>query len=108
MSRPKIVCLCGSTRFKAAYLSANFDETMKGNIVLSVGFYANADNIRITEKQKIALDKLHFEKIKLADEILVLNVGGYIGYSTGNEIIFARRRNKVIKYLEEDSNGEIK
>ena len=100
--KPKIVCLCGSTKFKAAYLSANFDETMKGNIVLSVGCFIHADNIRINEEQKIILDKLHLEKIKLADEILILNVGGYIGYSTENEIIFAKKLGKKIRFWEEE------
>jgi hypothetical protein len=112
MDRPKIVCLCGSTRFKSAYEEANYRETLKGNIVLSVGAYMHHDSNGnllkvgdlemplITEDQKKMLDKLHFEKIKLADEILVLNVDGYIGESTRNEIDFARRMDKVIKYLE--------
>lgn len=72
---PKIVCLCGSTRFKQEFIAANFRETMAGNIVLSVGLYGHADAsvYAPTAEEKIALDKLHKDKIFLADEVLVLN-----------------------------------
>ncbi len=35
--KPTIVCLCGSTKFKQAFIDVNFRETMTGKIVLSVG-----------------------------------------------------------------------
>lgn len=44
------------------------------------------------------LDKMHKEKIKLADAILVVNVNGYIGNSTKSEIEFAKSLNKEILY----------
>jgi hypothetical protein len=44
------------------------------------------------------LDKMHKERIKLADAILVVNVGGYIGNSTYNEIEYAKSLNKEILY----------
>jgi hypothetical protein len=106
-SRPKIVCLCGSTRFYKQFMEQNYRETMAGKIVLSVGFYSHADNevhgesIGITPEQKVELDELHKRKIDLADEILVLNVGGYIGESTGSEIEYAQNHGKGIRYLEE-------
>jgi hypothetical protein len=50
---------------------------------------------------KIMLDELHKRKIDLADEIFVVNVGGYIGESTRSEIAYAMIHGKVIKYLEE-------
>src|SRR2546423_1826305 len=40
--RPVIVCLCGSTRFYDAFQAANYERTMAGEIVLSVGFYPHA------------------------------------------------------------------
>ncbi len=45
------------------------------------------------------LDNLHKHKIDLCDEILVLNVGGYIGESTRSEIEHARLKGKIINYL---------
>lgn len=103
---PTIVCLCGSTRFKAAFDDANYKETMAGKIVLSVGFYMHAsgnrhgDGVGCDDQQKIALDVLHKRKIDLADEVLVLNVGGYIGESTRSEIAYASALGKPIRYLE--------
>jgi hypothetical protein len=107
-NRPKIVCLCGSTRFKDAFDEANYTETMAGNIVLSVGFFMHAsgnkhgESIGATPEQKTALDELHKRKIDLADEVLVLNVGGYIGDSTRSEITHAFNHNKPVRWLEPD------
>lgn len=109
--RPKIICLCGSTRFKDAFDEANYQETMNGNIVLSVGFFIHAtgnkhgESIGATLEQKIALDELHKRKIDLADEIFVMNVGGYIGSSTRSEIEYAEAHNKSVRYLESLSQG---
>ena len=105
-NRPKIVCLCGSTRFYEQFQQANYNETMDGNIVLSVGFYPHRlevhnQTVGCTEEQKIKLDELHKRKIDLADEILVLNIGGYIGNSTKSEIEYAKAHNKSIRYLED-------
>lgn len=103
---PKIVCLCGSTRFYSAFQEANYRETMDGRIVLSVGFYphatpeAHGEEIGITPEQKETLDQLHLRKIDLADEVLVLNVGGYIGDSTRREIEYARSLGKPVRWLE--------
>lgn len=96
---PVIVCLCGSTKFKNAFIEATRRETLAGKIVLSVGCYMHADNIPITQEQKIALDELHKRKIDLCDEVLVLDVGGYIGASTADEIEYAQKHNKSIRYL---------
>lgn len=102
--RPKVVCLCGSTRFYEAFQEANFLFTLEGFIVLSVGFYphaadrAHAAHIGITPEQKQSLDELHFRKIDLADRVHVLNIGGYIGPSTAREIAYAIATNKPITY----------
>lgn len=105
-AKPKIVCLCGSTKFYKQFQIANFEETLKGNIVLSVGFYphsskeAHGENIGITEEQKLKLDELHKRKIDISDEILVINVGGYIGDSTRSEIEYAKKLKIPIRYQE--------
>lgn len=70
---PRVVCLCGSTRFKAEFVRANERETMAGRIVLSVGFFGHADGLELTEAQKATLDELHLRKIDKADEVLVID-----------------------------------
>jgi hypothetical protein len=103
---PKIVCLCGSTRFYEAFQRANYEETMAGRIVLSVGFFMHSptahhgQSVGCTAQQKAELDELHKRKIDLAEEILVLNVDGYIGESTAGEILYAKREGKHIRYLQ--------
>ena len=104
--KPKIICLCGSTRFYKEFQEANYSFTMEGNIVLSVGFYphsseqAHGQHIGISDEQKIKLDELHKRKIDLADSVFVINVGGYIGTSTRSEIAYAITHNKLVEYLE--------
>ena len=104
---PRVVCLCGSTRFFKEFQRANYEETMAGRIVLSVGFFphaseeAHGEHIGINAEKKRDLDELHKRKIDLADEVLVLNVGKYIGSSTRSEIEYAQYRGRRIRYLEE-------
>jgi hypothetical protein len=45
-------------------------------------------------------DDMHLRKIDLADEIFVINPGGYIGQSTISEIEYTLKTNKPVKYLE--------
>lgn len=102
---PKIVCLCGSTRFGDTYRKTMLEETIAGRVVLTVGAMTQSDNQllasgEITPDVKIALDILHKQKIFMADEVVVLNVGGYIGDSTRSEIEFARMLKKPIRYIE--------
>jgi hypothetical protein len=108
-ARPEVVTLCGSTRFFHEFQRANFDLTMQGKIVLSVGFYAGSpdqmaaehgEGVGITPDEKIALDDLHKRKIDLSDRVLVLNVGGYIGDSTRGEIAYAESIGVPVDYLE--------
>lgn len=99
---PKIVCLCGSGRFRDAFEQAEFDETLSGKIVLTIG--CNTKDIARTpdlEHHKPMLDDLHKRKIDLADEVLVLNVGGYIGDSTRSEVEYAEQSGKPVRWLEE-------
>ena len=105
--RPRIVCLCGSTRFGATFEAAQFDETLAGKIVLTIGcnMKSDADLFRdysagARESIKAMLDELHLRKIDLADEVLILNVGGYIGESTARELAYAEKLGKAIRYLE--------
>ena len=77
----------------------------KGHIVLSVGCYAHGDGIKISDAQKALLDSLHLDKIRLADEILVIDPDGYIGESTANEIAFAISIDKPVRYWSSEQAG---
>lgn len=99
-TRPRIVCLCGSTQFYQEFQQANYERTLAGEIVLSIGCDTKSDEgLGISADQKAALDELHKRKIDLCDYVMVLNVGGYVGDSTRSEIEYAQERGKPIVYL---------
>ena len=99
----KVVTLCGSTRFKEEFMQAQKDLTLQGNIVISVGLFGHSgDNEVFTDGVKEMLDDMHKRKIDMADEIFVINVGGYIGSSTKSEIEYAHSTGKTVRYLEEN------
>lgn len=97
----KVVTLCGSTKFKEQYLEAQKRLTLEGNIVISVGLFGHSGDDEVwTEGTKAMLDDMHLRKIDMADEVFVINLGGYIGSSTRNEIKYAIDHGKEVRYLE--------
>ena len=103
-NKPKVVCLCGSTRFKQEFIRANFEKTRSGEIALTVGWFSHADSEIYcpTDDENIALDELHKRKIDLADYIYVVDVDGYIGKSTRSEIDYAEDHGKDVVYLSDE------
>ena len=98
----KVITLCGSTRFKDAFMETQKRLTLEGNIVISVGLFGHSGDDEVwAEDTKEMLDDMHKRKIDMADEIFVINVGGYIGSSTRSEIEYAMTTGKAIKYLED-------
>jgi len=98
--RYKVVTLCGSTKFRAEYEYWQKKLTLEGCLVISVGLFGHSGD-PITEEQKTMLDDMHKRKILMADEIFVINKGGYIGSSTRSEIAFAERNRIPVRYMEE-------
>lgn len=110
----KVITLCGSTRFKDEFLQVQKELTLQGNIVISVGLFGHAGDFEVWEnmnegtltKTKEMLDDMHKRKIDMADEIFVINVGGYIGDSTKSEIEYAKEHDKIVRYLENNLNRD--
>ena len=104
----KVITLCGSTRFRDEFMETQKRLTLEGNIVISVGLFGHSGDNEVWEnmdegtltKTKEMLDDMHKRKIDMADEIFVINVGGYIGSSTRSEIVYAEATGKPVKYLE--------
>lgn len=97
----KIITICGSLKFKEEMMEIAEKMELQGNCVLSPIYPINPDKDAYTYEEAEMLDKMHKEKIKLSDTILVVNVGSYIGESTKNEIEFAESLNKEIIYYTE-------
>lgn len=104
----KVITLCGSSRFKEEFFKVQKDLTLKGNIVISLGVFGHSGDDEVWENMdegtltniKKMLDDMHKRKIDMADEIFVVNVGGYIGESTKSEIEYAKIHGKKVNYLE--------
>lgn len=97
-----IVCICGSTRFKQAWIAENARLTGEGNIVLAVGLWGHHERVFPDAETKKRLDELHLRKIDLCDWVWVLDIGGYIGESTRNEIAYAEAHGKPVRYLSKE------
>ncbi|MEU3833704.1 hypothetical protein [Streptomyces microflavus] len=101
LSLPRIVVICGSTRFMPEMNEADLRETEAGRIVVKPGCDLKSPHgLRSgpveAEALKARLDDLHRAKIRLADEVLV--VGDYIGDSTRAEIAYARSLAKPVRF----------
>ena len=97
----KVITLCGSTRFKDAFMEEQKRLTLEGNIVISVGLFGHSGDEEVWKPgTKEMLDDMHLRKIDMADEIFVINVGGYIGESTNREIAYAEKTGKKVNYME--------
>ncbi|GAB3494346.1 hypothetical protein [Flexivirga lutea] len=102
--RPEIICLCGSIRFADELDAANRALTLEGVIVVAPSVPPRADahgDGSITEEQRETLSALHLRKIDLADRVLVVNPGGYLGESTSREIAYARETGKPVSFSDD-------
>lgn len=53
-----------------------------------------------------SLGELHPRRIDLADEVRVVNPGGYVGEATRREIAYAESLGKRVSYLHEPSTKD--
>ncbi len=94
----KIITICGSYKFKKEMIDIAEKLTLEGNCVLMPNELSRNSKDDYTLEEALMIDKMHKEKIKLSDAILVVNVNGYIGSSTKSEIEYAKNLNKEIMY----------
>lgn len=94
----KIITVCGSLRFMKEIMEITEEMDLQGNCMLSIIYPAKSNKEDYTDEEIIMLDKMHKERIKLSDAILVVNVDNYIGSSTKSEIEFAKSLGKEIIY----------
>jgi hypothetical protein len=104
-----VITLCGSTRFEAEFAAVNQRLTMQGFVVISLGMFSlpelpgydwDADSSDL----KGRLGRVHFQKIRMADEVYVVDPGGYVGESTRREIAYAESLGKPVRYLSREGS----
>ena len=104
----QITCICGSVRFKERILEvARYLELERGRIVVMPNVYSKIYQIKLEKSELNRLVSIHDQKIKMADEIYVVDEPKsdgrpYIGESTRREIQLAEKEGKMIEYFSED------
>lgn len=97
----KRVTLCGSRRFAAAFEEWSWRLKLEESAMV----YAAQILANPTADQKTRIDLIWFAQIEGSDEIFVLDVDGYVGESTAEEIAFARERGVKVRMLSEVAPG---
>ncbi len=100
----KVITICGSLRFMKEMMAISEKMELQGNCMLAPIYPTNPNKDAYTEDEVKMLDKMHQEKIKLSDAILVVNVDNYIGESTKGEIEFAKVLGKEVIYYTDLKN----
>ncbi len=103
----KVVTLCGSTRFEAQFAEVNQRLTMEGCVVMSLGMFRlpdlpGYDWATDSSDIKGRLGRVHLQKIRMADEVYVVDPGGYLGESTRREIAYAESLGTPVRYLSRE------
>ena len=113
MKKPKVVVLCGSSRFVdimavCAWMIERDEKVITMGLHLLPQWYPNCPTDHLAEHEGVAeeMDALHLRKIDMADEVFIVNWQDYIGESTSNEIEYAKKTGKKIRWFTHDELGE--
>ena len=103
----KVITLCGSTKFEAEFAEVNQWLTMDGCVVISLGMCSlpdlpGYDWTADSSDLKGRLGDVHLQKIRMADEVYIVDPGGYVGESTRREIAYAESLGKPVRYLSRE------
>lgn len=92
----KIITVCGSLKYQNEMMQIT-EKMAKGGTCMLTPVYPTG-KYGCSDEEKKLLREAHFERIKLSDSILVVNVDNYIGESTNKEIEYAKSLGKEIIY----------
>ncbi len=112
--RTKIVTLCGSSKFTdvmavCAWMIEKHENAIAMGLHLLPGWYPDCPPDHLAEHEGVAdqMDDLHLRKIDLSDEIFVVNFRDYIGSSTANEVAYAQKTGKPVRWFTHDPIGKL-
>ncbi|MGZ6751403.1 MAG: hypothetical protein ACXVD5_12940 [Nocardioides sp.] len=79
--------------------------TLAGHVVLAPAPLSAVDPAtEPSAEDRDRLGRVHLRKVAMADEVLVVNVGGYVGESTRREVAHARSLEITVRFLEPDAS----
>ena len=93
-----VITLCGSMRFREEFERLDAELSLAGHVVLSPA--ALDPSTEVNAEERALLGRIHLQKVSMADEVLIVNVGDYVGESTRREINHARSRGVAVSFLE--------
>ncbi|KRE42697.1 hypothetical protein [Knoellia sp. Soil729] len=110
MGDAKVITLCGSTRFEAEFAEVNQRLTLEGCVVISLEMFslpdlADGDWTADSSQLEGRLRDVHLQKIRMADEVYIVEPGGYVGESTRREIAYAQSLGKPVRYLSHEMSA---
>ena len=100
------------SRFEAEFAEVNQRLTMEGSIVITLGMFSlpdlpgydwTADGSELNGR----LSRVHFQRIRMADEVYIVDPGGYVGESTRREIAYAESLGKPVRYLSRERSARM-
>lgn len=95
----KVITICGSMRYSKEMMKISEELELKNGYAVIQCVY-NVDGLKYEGMDASILDKIHRKKIDISDAIYVVNIDGYIGNSTKNEIEYAINNGKEVIYHE--------
>lgn len=102
----KNITVCGSLKYKNKMMQIAEKLTLEGNCILSIVFPTNSNRNAYTKEEKDLFGKMHKERIRISNAVLVVNIDNYIGSSTKSEIAFAKALGKEIMYYTDFINDK--
>lgn len=85
-------------RFREEFDRLDAELSLAGHVVLTPA--ALDPSTEVNAEERARLGRIHLQKVAMADEVLVVNVGDYIGESTRREIEHARLHGVAVRFLE--------
>lgn len=85
-------------RFREEFERLGAELTLAGHVVLTPTALDLSTELNAEERAQ--LGQIHLQKIAMSDEVLIVNVGDYVGESTRREIKYARSLGVAVSYLE--------
>ena len=112
--RPKIVPLCGSSRFVGimavcAWLIERDEGAITMGLHLLPNWYPDCPPDHLAEHEGVAskMNELYLRKIDSASEIFIVNFEDYIGADTKREVEYAMENHKILRWFTHDRIGEL-
>jgi len=100
-----IITLCGSMRFGDEFERLDAELTLAGHVVLTPT--ALPPSTELNRDERARLGRTHLQKVAMADEVLIVNVGGYVGESTRREMEHARSLGISVRFLEPRAGHDV-